>query len=251
MSSSKSPYQQRSLADWQRDLESAAAGEDRYRALLAINALATPFEAVSGCRAALTDAEPGVRALAAKRLREWRQLSEGAAPSPDWEGIADDLRRVLADTDPDVQFEAARALGWIWPDGDEGVTVLWRMLGDDEAQPLMLALLVTALAEHPRSCPEAHLPRLRELLRHPQAEIRENTSGLIATSVTAAQVLEAELVVALDDDEPIVRENAAIALGHIPLKGPETCAALTRAAEDEDEGVAAAARRASGQPTAD
>ena len=62
-----------------------------------------------------------------------------------------------------------------------------------------------------------------------------------ATSSGAASAMVNELLAALDDDEPIVRENAAIALGRCGANEPQVLSALSAAEQDEDEGVAAAA----------
>ena len=59
----------------------------------------------------------------------------------------------------------------------------------------------------------------------------------------AAGVVE-PLVIALDDEEPLVRENAALALGRAGVASDEVVAALRAAATDEDEVVATVAKNA-------
>ena len=122
--------------------------------------------------------------------------------------------------------------------------ILVSMLDDEETQPLMTAVVVSALGERQDSDASAMIPRFRKLLGHSQAEVRENVSAVVVGLGLAAAGLVAELIAALDDDEPIVRENAAAALGGAGVNSQQVLAALSMAVGDEDEGVAAAARAA-------
>ena len=58
--------------------------------------------------------------------------------------------------------------------------------------------------------------------------------------------MEVALAAALDDEEPVVREQSAIALGKLPALTESSREALKGAINDEDEGVATAARLALG-----
>ena len=72
--------------------------------------------------------------------------------------------------------------------------------------------------------------------------MRESVSAAVAEWDRRAAPLIAPLLIALDDDEPLVREHAALALGRAAVSSPEVIAALQTAATDEDEVVAQAAR---------
>jgi HEAT repeat protein len=237
-----SPFTTQSVAQWIEELQRAESGDGRYRALLAVVSTGTPMESFRWCRSSLRDADAGVRALAAKTLGELKRRSiEG---NVDWAEIVTGLTDGLVDEDPDVRFESARALGRIDAASTKARDVLVSLLDDAGTQPLMIAVVVTALAGHSDANAEILIPRLRLLMAHPQAEVRENVSAAVAGCDAMAAALVGELITALDDDEPIVRENAASALGRSGIASPEVLAALTAAGEDEDEGVAEAARNA-------
>lgn len=238
-----SPFPQRPLSDWIEDLQHAEAAEDRYRALLAIHSSGDFLESVPWCRSALHDSDAGVRALAAKQIGQWRHAEEPRASDAIWQEVELDLVPLLQDADPDVRFETARSLGRIDPKLTSPGDVLLSLLDGEETQPLMIAVVVSALGERTDLDSDALVPRFRTLLGHSQAEVRENVSSVVSRWDTAAlSLMIAELVLATDDDEPIVRENAVLALGKSGLDSSPILAALTRAMEDEDEGVAAAAR---------
>lgn len=243
--SSASQFSKRPLAAWIEDLQRASSPDDRYRALLAVNAVGTVSDAVHWCRHGLQDTDSGVRALASKQLGEWKRRGDSSAiDASTWDQIGAALAGCLRDEDPDVRFEAARALGAIHPLLPEANKVLLSFLVDEGTQPLMIAVVVTALGEHAEAATDVLIPRFRILLAHVQAEIRENVSAVIARSHRIAAALASELVLALDDDEPIVRENAAIGLGLSGSASADVLSALATAGQDEDEGVAEAARAA-------
>jgi HEAT repeat protein len=241
----KSPFSNRSLEEWMTQLQQAASAEDRYRALLAITSSGSPQQCLGCCTLALNDQDSGVRALAAKQLRELKSRNAvGMGESPDtWVEIATKLQTLLTDEDPDVRFEAARALTHVNPDVASARHVLLDFLDDEGTQPLMLAVVVTAIGER-RDLGVAELqPRFQKLLGHAQAEVRENASAVVCQWGADVETMIPELIVALDDDEPIVRENAAVALFHCRTATVEVLAALRTASTDEDEGVAAAAAK--------
>lgn len=236
------PFAHRSLSEWQQELASAAVPDDRYRALLAVNALAAPALAVDLCVQSLGDVDCGVRALAARRLRDWHGSAE--SPVSNWSPTVAALAARLDDADPDVQFESARTLGQIAPHESRALDVLLRLLNDPGTQPLTLALVLNALTERADVDLTGLVIQVRNFLRHPQAEVRESASGLVARCVPRED-LESDLVEGLDDDEPIVRENCAIGLGRYSTElSPTVGQALEQAARDEDDGVAAAAAAA-------
>lgn len=244
MAQFSSSFSNRPLSAWIEALQGAGSADDRYRALLAVISTAPPQEAVRWCRHSLRDVDSGVRALAAKSLGELkRRVIEGEVP---WPEIGTELAARLHDEDPDVGFEAARSLGRVNPQFTDARDVLLSLLDDEGTQPLMIAVVVSALGERPDATGDAELliPRLRQLLAHSQAEVRENAAAVVAGLGSVAAELVMELIVALDDEEPIVRENAALALGRSGVNLPQLLAALTAASDDDDEAVAAAAREA-------
>ena len=238
-----SPFSGRSLAEWIEVLQRAESADERYRALLAVKSLGSWEEAVAASHRVLSDDDAVVRALAAKVLGESRRLDEADA-SP-WSEIAEALVARLSDLDVDVRFEAARALGRVRR-GDAAAArdVLLSLLDEEDVQPLMLASIITAVAE--RS--DVDLTRLAlrygTLLIHEQAEVRESVSAAVAQWGVSAAALIEPLLIALDDEEPLVRENAALALGRAGVASEEVAAALRVAATDEDEVVASVARDA-------
>jgi HEAT repeat protein len=242
-----SPFAKRPLTEWVDQLQRSSSSEDRYRALLAVNALAAPTDVARWCRHSLADADPSLRALAAKQLGELKHRHESDAKlTVAWPDVVADLLLRLSDADFDVRFEAARALGRIDASQESPRTVLETLLDDEATQPLMLAAVVSAIAERSESLSESRVARYRILLSHDLAEVRESVAAAIAAVGAGAREFVAELLVALDDDEPIVRENAARALGHAGVESPEIIAELNKTTADEDEGVAAAAREAIG-----
>lgn len=239
-----SPFSTKPLSAWIQDLQHAAAPEDRYRAVLALKAVGTWSEQLQWFQQALQDVDSGVRALAAKLLGESPREEKSTATDFDWSNIEAALALRLTDDDPDVRFESARALGRINPQLTAPRDLLVSLLEDEGTQPLMLAVVVSTLKE--RRDPECRIliPRLKQLLHHPQAEVRENTAAIVADSPILAAGLVPDLIAALEDDEPLVRENAAIGLGIAGVRSADVLAGLLAATADEDEVVAQVAKDA-------
>ena len=222
-----SPFSGRSLAEWIEVLQRAESADERYRALLAVKSLGSWEEAVAASHRVLSDDDAVVRALAAKVLGESRRLDEADA-SP-WSEIAEALVARLSDLDVDVRFEAARALGRVRR-GDAAAArdVLLSLLDEEDVQPLMLASIITAVAER----------------SDVDLTVRESVSAAVAQWGVSAAALIEPLLIALDDEEPLVRENAALALGRSGVASELVASALRAAATDEDEVVASVARDA-------
>lgn len=240
-----SPFSTKPLSAWIQDLQHAVAPEDRYRAVLALKAVGNWPERLQWFQQALQDVDSGVRALAAKLLGESPRAEKPTATDDvDWSTIEAALTLRLTDDDPDVRFESARALGRINPQLKAPRDLLVSLLEDEGTQPLMLAVVVSTLKE--RRDPECSIliPRLKQLLHHPQAEVRENTAALVADSPILAAGLVPDLTAALEDDEPLVRENAAIGLGIAGVRSADVLAGLLAATADEDEVVAQVAKDA-------
>ena len=235
-----SPFSERVLAEWIEFLQQATSPDERYRALLAVKSLGSLDDAVAWSRHSLRDADSAVRALAGKQLGELKRLPASEA-SP-WNEIAIELTERLADSDIDVRFEAARALGRIRSDDESSRGVLMSLLDDDGIQPLMIASIVTAIGERSDIDLPLLAPRYGRLLSHEQAEVRESVSAAVVTWGEQAASLVEPLMIALDDDEPLVREHAALALGRAGVASEAIMSALQTASADDDEIVAAAAK---------
>jgi len=237
-----SPFAGRSLEEWIEVLQQSASLDERYRALLAVKSLGSLDDAVAWSRHSLGDADSAVRALAAKQLGELKRLStEVVAP---WTEFATELSERLDDSDIDVRFEAARALGRIRTNDASSKGVLLAMLDDEGIQPLMTAAIVAALGERSDVDLSQLVSRYGRLLSHEQAEVRESVSAAVAAWGPSAASLVDPLVIALDDEEPLVREHAALALGRAEVDSEAIISALRTASADEDEVVAETAREA-------
>ena len=116
------------------------------------------------------------------------------------------------------------------------------LLDDDGIQPLMIASIVTAIGERSDIDLALLAPRYGRLLSHEQAEVRESVSAAVVTWGEPAASLVEPLMIALDDDEPLVREHAALALGRAGVASEAIMSALQTASADDDEIVAAAAK---------
>lgn len=237
------PFSERSLKEWTVALQQATSPDERYRALLAVRSLGSVGEVVVSSRRSLNDDDSAVRALAAKQLGESK--GHDSPPAASWDDIATELIARLSDSDVDVRFEAARALGRVHSDNESAREVLLSLLEEEETQPLMLASVVTVLAARSDLDLAALAARYGTLLSHEQAEVREAVSAAVAAwGLPAAAALIDPLLIALDDEEPLVRENAAVALGRAGVTSNAVVAALRTAATDEDEVVASVSRDA-------
>jgi HEAT repeat protein len=76
------------------------------------------------------------------------------------------------------------------------------------------------------------------------AEVRESAAQALATLGSRSSSAVAELIAALDDEEPLVREFAARALGQHDSINDAARIALQAACADDDAIVAAAAQEA-------
>jgi HEAT repeat protein len=245
MSRQVSSFSNRSLAEWTNLLQQGTTPEQRYTALLAMKSMAGLTETVRWSTCALRDTDAVVRALAAKMLGESRRLdSDQTAP---WNDVAAELHSSLSDADPDVRFEAARTWGRIRPTDETARNVLMSLLQEAEVQPLMLASIITALAERTDLDFSALTTSYSELLAHKQAEVRESVSAAVTNWGIAAAPLVPALVTALEDEEPLVRESSAIALGRAGVATEQVAIALRAASSDEDDVVATVARESLSQ----
>lgn len=228
------PYAAIPLAEWEARLFSPAPLEERYRAWLAVTRLATLATVSQHALRLLDDPEAEFRAAAcrwlAQAVRQGQLAEQQAALRAAW-------TRCLHDADLDVQLEAARGLVHLDPPPVELADVVLRLLAHAEGQTTTLAVLV----ELSGACPHlaaSLLPRLRGWLSSAtEVELREAAAATLARWGACSAPAEAELAAALDDESPLVREHAAIALRQLPQITEATLAALQAAREDEDAGV--------------
>ncbi len=170
-------------------------------------------------RAALGDADPGVRATALGALERLDRLT------------AQDVGGALVDPDAGVRRRACEAAARV--PGDAGVALL-PVLGDDDATVVEVA----AWASGERTPPEPGVvARLAELTTsHDDALVREAAVaalGAIGDEEGLPAILRAT------GDKATVRRRAVLALA--PFEGPEVEAALAKAKEDRDWQVRQAA----------
>ncbi|MBX3448664.1 MAG: HEAT repeat domain-containing protein [Planctomycetaceae bacterium] len=244
------PYTAMELDDWKTELAGAVQPEHRYRALMAVAYLAAPQDAWPlQCRA-LGDADGMVRSLAAKQIGQLRRAEAGAQISDeDWRSVVPQLESRLADNDPDVRFESARALLRIANDHAGAAAIIFEALAEEGTTPLMLAALADVLGDVAVDTGRV-VDRLTALLSHSQAEVRENaTSSLLKLGSVAQPALPAILRL-VDDEEPWVRENAVKFLAQHGKATPEVLAALDIAASDEDTQIAELAKSARAEVSA-
>lgn len=233
-------FSERPVSQWIVLFQTAHAAEDRLRALQAINALCPADEAQRWAAVALNDNDISVRALAARLF--------GNRTSPLDTETETRLQSLLDDGDPDVRFEAARALIRCRSMRlDQAILRLLQFLDDPETDPLMLAAVVNTLvaADLSTGCVESDLlPRLLRLLDHDRAEVREAVASAFAKWPVMSKTCYPQLLVMLDDSEPLVREKIALALGLSGLSIDTVRNALQAATKDEDSEVARVATEA-------
>ena len=218
----------------------AAEPEERLRALQAIGSLCSPNEKAQWASHALNDTDATIRAMAAKQL--------GNAGSPATEMAESQLVSLLADTDPDVRFESSRALVRLKSTRTNlAIPVLFSFLDESETHALMIAAVVNALVETDlphETVIEGLQPRLKKLIDHERAEVREAIANAFAKWPIMAASLSETLLPLLDDPEPLVREKIANALGEAGIVNDNIKSALESASHDEDTEVARVAREA-------
>ena len=232
------PYSERSLEEWISSLTSAASGEERLRALQAIGFLSSTEQLGQFASQALADSDPMVRALAAKLLSR-----DGIVPGQE---TLNRLNSQLDDEDPDLRFESARTL--LKNQGSENaVRVITAFLSQQETHPLLLAAIINALAQSQITEGQANqfvAPSLQHLLTHEKGDVREAIASLFVKWPELVRAHRAEMLTLLDDEEPVVRERIAVALGQSGLHDDELKNALQVATKDEDPEVARVATEA-------
>ncbi|SRR5581483_10112146 len=206
----------------------------------------------------LTSRDDNTRDLAAEQLRDGAAipvlealLKSDGPPEPRWVA-ADALGKIgpparpaapaliaaLNDPDPQVRTVAAKAIGQLAPDVPGAVPALVGLFPDVDA--------IRAVAQFKGAAADA-VPKLTELLTHPDAKVRWNAARALGKIGEPAKPAIPGIVGQLRDQDPLVREHAAEALGDI---GPAAAAAvpdLVRVLDDPQPGVRRDAVRSLGQ----
>lgn len=235
------------LETWVERLGAGATVEQRYRAFLAISELAEPLGVYPHAIALLNDVQGELRAVAAHWMATAIDTQRLQLTAAEQAQLGQRLLGHLQDPDPDVRLAIARCLAYVEPTSPALADVISELLKDDEAHSSSLAELAKLCARVPAAS-ERNLPRLQQLLAAEQAEVREAASLVFARHADAARSSVPQLVIALDDEEPVVREHAARALGFVNPLPADAQLALEEATRDEDEQVAAAARSSLQRP---
>jgi HEAT repeat protein len=230
------------VSEWRRRFDSAATLEERYRAFTALSTLLSAQEFLRLAIATLSDRVGDLRAAAAHGIAgRLERLSVSVADLGD--DLQTKLHAGLQDPDPDVRLGILRALA-AGPGFDAAAErVLDDLIVAADGQPPALV----SLADLCRRIPGAavrHLDELRQWLLADLAELREAASGALLTTGPAISTALPELLIAIDDEEPLVREQAAHGLGMCQPISDDIRRALELATQDEDPGVAQAARQA-------
>jgi HEAT repeat protein len=237
------PYADRPLSEWQRLLEAPGSVEERYHAWLAVTGLSSPEDIWELMIETLSDPEPELRAATAHWMASVINRQSFHPPADLRAPTLERLTGLLTDGDPDVRFavvEAHVALGECSPPVAE---VVLSLIQDPATETTSLAGLVRLTSYLPMLAPEL-VARLGQWLTADSAELREAAAQTLAVWGPRSSPAVTALIVALDDEEPVVREAAAKALGHQEAVDDEWRHALQAACADEDPGVAAAAQEA-------
>ena len=234
------PFSSQPISDWIAQLQKNDSAEQRLRALQAIGLLASPDEIARWSAHALCDNDSTIRAFAAKLI--------GGLRTPVSDQTATLLASLLQDSDPDTRFESARALLRTKSNQTDLVTpTLFAFLDEEETQPLMVASILNTFAEadaFPGRNESELLPRLLRFLDHDRAEVREANTAIFAKWPSLCQSCEDQLLPLLDDSEPVVREQIALAFGQSGIKCEKVREGLRAASQDEDTEVARVATEA-------
>lgn len=237
------PFAGTPVEEWLTALFSVAPLDSRYRAWTAVTTLSSPAEAFPHAVRLLDDNEAELRAVAGHWLAKVVERSSLERTDDRAVTLREPLARLLKDTDPDVRLAAAEvAVAWQLVTPDVSRTVL-TLLGDSATETTSLAALARLAGRLPEIADES-VPRLAALLERDSAEVREAAAMSLAALGERTGPAAVALVTALDDEEPLVREFAARALGQQSAVDDSIRHSLQAATTDDDAVVAAAAQEA-------
>ncbi len=216
--------------------------------------------AASAWHAVLSADDENSRALAAEKLKDgkadalpvltWLLRSTGPA-EPRWRaadalgqiGVAarptgPDLIAALKDSDPHVRSVAAKSLGELAPDVPGAVEALIELFPDPQ--------VIRVVARFRQSGAPA-VPRLIELLTHPDVTVRWNAARTLGKIGEPSMPAVPAILKHMTDPDPIIREHAAEALGDIGPAAAATIPELVKLLSDPEWKVRRDAVRALGQ----
>ena len=159
---------------------------------------------------------------------------------------ANDLIALLDDADPYVKTTALKSLSRLAPKATEPlppelggvVTALVGKFPELEA--------IRVVADYKRHGAEA-VPKLTELLTHPDAAVRWNAARTLGKIGEPAKSAIPAIIAQFTDDVSLVREHAAEALGDIGPVAAESIPYLVKALQDKEWKVRKDAVRSLGQ----
>lgn len=216
--------------------------------------------AASAWYADLRADDENTRALAAQKLTDgktdslpvliWVLKAEGAA-EPRWRaadalgqiGVAarpagPDLIAALKDTDSHVRSVAAKSLGELAPDVPGAVEALVELFPDPQ---------VIRVVSRFRQNGAPAVPRLIELLTHPDVTVRWNAARTLGKIGEPSMPAVPAILKHMTDPDPIIREHAAEALGDIGPAAAATIPDLVKLLADPEWKVRRDAVRSLGQ----
>jgi cyclophilin family peptidyl-prolyl cis-trans isomerase/HEAT repeat protein len=234
-------------------------GAVRKRAILALGRIGYPTAITALIDVLKTDRSEGFRALAAFSLGEIESHYAVSALMDKLDTEAEALPSQLFGAEKSllVRARAAEALGKIASNklsanalgqyGVKGIAELLVKHLPDPSQPvnpetkLVASLTLTALL---RLRQPSTVPAIASQLRSPDADLRWQAANALARIREGLAAAVPALLTALDDKEPLVRANAARALG--VAKEARGLEPLIKLLSDKDERVAASAINALG-----
>jgi HEAT repeat protein len=245
------PYADTPVEQWVSRLQAPGDMEQRYRALLAVTTLLPVDAAWPLVVDLLTDLESELRAAAAHWLAGVSARGTWQPASEQQTRLRSRLEPLLNDDDPDVRLAAAEGLAAGKHLTPEVAATVLSLFQHPETQATSLVTLARLSALFPDVADES-VPRLAELLSAEQADLREAAAHALCDLGNRSAAASAELLAALEDEEPLVREFAARTLGQLEFVDDAIRHGLQATVSDEDALVAAAAQeslaRLSGLP---
>lgn len=216
--------------------------------------------AASAWHADLSADDENTRALAAEKLKDgkaeavpvlqWLLKVEGPA-EPRWRaadalgqiGVAarpagPELIAALKDSDSHVRSVAAKSLGELAPDVPGAVEALVELFPDPQVIRVVSRF-------HQEGAPA--VPRLIELLTHPDVTVRWNASRTLGKIGEPSMPAVPAILKHMTDPDPIIREHAAEALGDIGPAAAATIPDLVKLLTDPEWKVRRDTVRALGQ----
>ncbi|MCE9556140.1 MAG: HEAT repeat domain-containing protein [Planctomycetes bacterium] len=209
-------------------LSAVAAAENVERrvcvakALSRIGGISPPAEVT--LRSMLADPAVEVRAAAATGLGSFGGVSEKTVPA---------LLQLVEDPNNEVVYAALRSLSQVGPREPEAVELMRKLLQDKDVHRRELAAAVLwRMGERAKPA----LPELTVALASDEPVVKVHVLGTLGMLGPPSPAIEQAIFAATHDPEPLVRAQAAVALGRV-VRNPKTMATLTSLLPDENAHV--------------